>query len=76
MSTTHAVIEEYDVVALINEVGRWPAGIEGTVVLVYPDYMVVEIVGIEDSDDDMHDYLPMVSPENLRLIWKRPPTEA
>ncbi len=76
MSTTHAVIEEYDVVVLINEVGRWPAGTEGTVVLVCTDHMVIEIVGIEDSDDDMHDYLPMVSPENLRLIWKRPLTRA
>lgn len=75
MSTTHEVVDEYDVVALITGVGRWPAGTEGTVVLVYPNYMVVEIDGIENSDDDMLEYLPDVPPENLRLVWKRPPSD-
>jgi hypothetical protein len=75
MSTTREAIAEYDVVALINGVGRWPAGTEGTVVLVFPGYMVVEIDGIEESGDDMLEYLPDVAPENLRLIWKRPSSD-
>jgi hypothetical protein len=74
MSTTREAIGEYDVVTLVNRVGRWPAGTEGTVVLVYPSYMVVEIDGIENSGDDMLEYLPDVAPENLRLVWKRPPS--
>ncbi|MBS1887341.1 MAG: hypothetical protein JSU06_09145 [Actinobacteria bacterium] len=73
MSTTRAVIGEHDVVALINPVERWPAGTEGTVVSNHPAYKTVEIVGIEESGDDMLDYLPTVATEDLRLVWKAPP---
>lgn len=73
MSTTHTVIGEHDVVALVNAVERWPAGTEGTVVGIYPDYMIVEIDGIENSGDDMLEYLPDVATEDLRLVWKCPP---
>jgi hypothetical protein len=75
MSTTREAIGEYDVVALIDDVGRWPAGTVGTVVHVYPSFMVVEIEGIEYSEDDMLEYLPDVAPENLRLVWKRPASD-
>lgn len=73
MSMTQTVIGELDVVALINPVERWPAGTEGTVVSDHLDYKLVEMPGIEDSGDDMWDYIPVVATENLRLVWKCPP---
>ena len=73
MSTTREAIGEYDVVALINHVGRWPAGTVGTVVHVYPNYKVLEIQGIEYSDDDMLDYLPDVDDQDLRIVRKWAP---
>ena len=33
MSTTHTVIGEHDVVALLNPVEGWPAGAKGTVII-------------------------------------------
>ena len=75
MSTTPTDIGEYDVVALVNAVDRWPAGTKGTVVDIHPPYKTVEIEGIEQSDDDMLDYLPMVADEDLRLVSKCPPLE-
>jgi hypothetical protein len=75
MSATHTNIGEYDVVTLVNAVGGWPAGTKGTVVDAHPPYKTVEIEGIEQSDDDMLDYLPMVADEDLRLVRKwSPPT--
>ncbi len=73
MSTTRSGIDENDVVVLVNAVGPWPAGTEATVALVYPSYKVLEIVGIEDSGDDMLEYLPMATDEDLKLVWKCPP---
>jgi hypothetical protein len=73
MTTTHTDIGEYDIVVLVNAVGRWPGGTRGTVVDVRLPYMTVEIEGIEESDDDMLEYLPDVEPENLRLVRKWPP---
>jgi hypothetical protein len=73
MSTTHTVIGEHDVVALISAVERWPAGTRGTVVDDHPTRKMVEITGIENSGDDMLEYLPMVATEDLRLVWKCPP---
>ena len=73
MSMTQTVIGEHDVVVLINAIERWPAGTKGTVVSDHPDYKLVEMPGIEDSGDDMWDYIPAVATENLRLVWKCPP---
>jgi hypothetical protein len=71
MSTTHTAIGELDRVALVNPVGRWPVGTEGIVALVYPNYKVLEIDGIEESDDDdMLQYLPDAEDKDLRLIRK------
>jgi hypothetical protein len=72
MNTTQTVIGEHDVVVLVNAVDRWPAGTRGTVVGVHPDYKIVEVTGIENSGDDMLDYLPEVANEDLRLVWKCP----
>jgi hypothetical protein len=73
MSTTHTVIGEHDVVVLINAVERWPAGTKGTIVGVHREFKLVEITGIEDSGDDMLEYLPAVADRDLRLVWKCPP---
>ena len=73
MSTTHTVIGEHDVVVLVNAVERWPAGTRGTVVDIRPGFKTVEITGIENSGDDMLEYLPDVTDEDLRLVWKCPP---
>jgi len=70
MSITRAAIGELDRVALINPVERWPVGTEGVVALVYPTYKVLEVDGIEESDEDMLDYLPTVTDEDLRLVRK------
>jgi hypothetical protein len=70
MSTTHTTIGELDRVALVNPVDRWPIGTEGIVALVYPSYKVLEIDGIEESDDDMLDYLPTATDQDLRLVRK------
>lgn len=73
MSTTQTAIGELDRVVLVNAVEGWPAGTKGTVALVYPSYKVLEIDGIEESDDDMLEYLPTVTDEDLRLIRKWTP---
>jgi hypothetical protein len=74
MTTTQTVIGEHDVVVLLNAVERWPAGTKGTVVSDHPGYKLVEIDGIENSEDDeVLDYMPAVATEDLRLIWKCPP---
>jgi hypothetical protein len=74
MSTTQTVIGEHDVVVLVNAVDRWPAG---TVVSDHPTYKTVEVAGIEESgDDEVLDYLPTVATENLRLVWKCPPSDS
>jgi hypothetical protein len=71
MSTTHTTIGELDRVALVNPVGRWPVGTKGVVALVYPSYKVLEIDGIEESDDDdMLAYLPTATDNDLRLVRK------
>jgi hypothetical protein len=75
MSTVQAVIGEHDIVILMKAVERWPAGTTGTVVSDHPTYKVVEIDGIEESGDEMLDYLPEVATEDLRLVWKRPPSD-
>ncbi|MBN9624236.1 MAG: hypothetical protein J0H06_15025 [Actinobacteria bacterium] len=72
MSTIEAAIGEHDGVVLTTPVGRWPAGTRGTVVSDHPTFKVVEIVGIEESDEDMLEYLPEVPTQNLRLVWKCP----
>lgn len=73
MSVTETVTGEHDVVALLKGVERWPAGTTGTVVSDHPNYKVVEVDGIENSGEDMLDYLPEVATEDLRLVWKCPP---
>jgi hypothetical protein len=78
MSTTHTTIGELDRVALVNPVERWPVGTEGIVALVYPSYKVLEIDGIEESGDDMLEYLPDAEDKDLRLVrkWVPPNPEA
>jgi hypothetical protein len=77
MSTTQTVIGEHDVVVLVNAVECWPAGTKVTVVSDHPTYKIVEISGIEESkDDEMLDYLPTVATEDLRLVWKCPPSDS
>jgi hypothetical protein len=79
MSTTQTTIGELDRVALVYPVERWPVGTEGVVALVYPSYKVLEIDGIEESDDDdMLAYLPTATDEDLRLVrkWIPPNPEA
>jgi hypothetical protein len=73
MSTTHTTIGELDRVALVNPVERWPVGTEGIVALVYPSYKVLEIDGIEESGDDMLEYLPDAEDKDLRLVRKWAP---
>jgi hypothetical protein len=74
MSTTQTTIDELDRVALVNPVERWPVGTEGVVALVYPSYKVLEIDGIEESDDDdMLAYLPTATDKDLRLVRKWAP---
>jgi hypothetical protein len=74
MSTTRSTIGELDRVSLVNPVDGWPVGTEGVVALVYPSYKVLEIDGIEESDDDdMLRYLPAVFDEDLRLVRKWAP---
>jgi hypothetical protein len=68
-----ASFAEHEVAVLINAVESSSAGTRGTAVSVHPDYKIVEITGIEDSGDDMLEYLPAVADENLRLVWKCPP---
>jgi hypothetical protein len=76
MSVTHTAIGELDRVVLVKAVERWPAGTEATVALVYPSYKVLEIDGIEESGDDMQNYLPAVTDEDLRLIRKWSPQKS
>jgi len=74
MRVTPATIGEHNVFVLVNAVGRRPAeGRKGTVMHVFPGFKMVEIVGIENSDDDMLEYLPDIADEHLRLVWKCPP---
>ena len=73
MSIAQTVIGEHDVVVLTRAVDRWPAGTTGTVVSDHPAYKVVEMPGIEESGDDMLEYMPEVATEDLRLVWKYPP---
>jgi hypothetical protein len=65
-------IGEIDVVRLTRPFGRWPAGSEGTVVNVVTGAPVVtvEMPGIEESEDDVFDYLPEVPLEFLELVWR------
>lgn len=73
MSTIDSVIGEHDVVVLLNPVGRWPAGTEGTVISDHPDHKLVEMPGIEDSsDDEVFDFMPAVATEDLGLVSKSP----
>jgi hypothetical protein len=37
-----------------------------------PAYKTVEMPGIEESGDDMWDYMPEVATEDLRLVSKNP----
>jgi hypothetical protein len=70
MSTTKTAIGEHDVVALREPVDDWPAGTEGTVISVFRTHRWVEV------GEGQNDGLDIVSarPEELRLIWKCPPS--
>lgn len=65
--STRRVIEEHDVVRLLEPIGRWPAGTEGTVVYIHnPAVMMVEMPGEADSCLDL---LVDVPAELLEVTW-------
>lgn len=66
MATVKQRIGEIDVVALVEAVGGWPAGTEGTVVGDYGDEKMVEISNERGETLD----LPVVPVEKLRLVAK------
>lgn len=66
MATVKQGVGEIDVVSLVEAVGRWPAGTEGTVVSDYGDRMMIEIANERGETLD----LPVVAAENLRLVIK------
>lgn len=59
-------IEEIDVVQLIEPVGHWPVGAEGTVVVDFGEDKMLEMV---DEHEDPLD-LPIVHRDKLKLVAK------
>ena len=67
--STRRVIEEHDVVRLLQPIGRWSAGTEGTVVYIHnPDVMMVEMPGEADCCLDL---LMDVPAELLEVTWSQ-----
>lgn len=64
--TVKQEIEEIDVVQLIEPIGHWPAGAEGTVVIDLGEEKMLEMA---DTSDDPLD-LPVVHRDRLKLITK------
>jgi hypothetical protein len=56
-------IHPLDVVRLTRQVGRWPAGTEGTVVSEHTRYLIVEI------DDDDSPQVVDVPRGDLKVLW-------
>jgi hypothetical protein len=66
MATVKQAIKEIDVVSFVEEIGEWPAGTTGTVVIDYGDVKMVEISNERGEVLD----LPLVPVEKLDLIAK------
>lgn len=68
MATVKHAIGEIDVVELLNSVGKWPVGTQGTVVGDYGDVKLVEIS--EDQPPGQMLDLITVAESHLKLIAK------
>ncbi len=68
MEVARTDIGEHDVVALLNPVGGWPVGTEGTVLNRRPAVKFVEVSNHRGESVDFLD----VPVEDLRLAWKCP----
>jgi hypothetical protein len=66
MATVKHAIGEHDYVELFDKIGRWPAGIRGTVVSDYGD---VKLVEISDTRGVALDFI-QVPESGLKLITK------
>jgi hypothetical protein len=71
MSTMQTDVAEFDVVALLNSVGGWPSGTEGTIIHEWRASMLVEICNERGEALDELD----VPKDQLRLVWKCPPDD-
>lgn len=67
MATVKQAIGEIDVVELLDAVGRWPAGTEGTVVSDHGD---VKLIEISDRRDGQMLDLISVPEARLKLVEK------
>lgn len=66
MSTTQAIVGEFDVVALVEAVDGWPPGTKGAVIFDHPDFKLVEIANdLGETLDEL-----AVSEDQLRLVGK------
>ncbi len=65
-----ASIEELDVVALTREVGRWPAGTQGTVVMVHDagEVFEVEMGGNDFNDLPLEEFLLTLDRNDVRKV--------
>jgi len=59
-------IEEIDVVELVEAVGHWPAGAQGTVVMDFGEQKMLEMAGEREDPLD----LPVVHRDQLTLVAK------
>jgi hypothetical protein len=66
MATTKQAIGEIDVVELLDQVGKWPAGTRGTVVDEHGEWKQLEIA---DHQGVMLDLISVAEPR-LKLIAK------
>ena len=66
MTVVKHAIGEIDVVKLLDDVGKWPAGTEGTVVSDHGD---VKLVEISDDRGVMLDLISVPEPR-LKLVVK------
>ncbi|HEX5714065.1 MAG TPA: hypothetical protein VFX85_12185 [Solirubrobacterales bacterium] len=69
MATATKSINELDVVVLLEPVGRWPKGQEGTVV---QEHGSIKLIEISDEQGQMLD-LVGASESQLRLVWQFTP---
>ena len=61
MDLTKAKISEYDVVALTERIGKWPAGTKGAVVSDHGPAKLIEIADDQGQELDM-----FIAPEEKR----------
>ncbi|HEY6730855.1 MAG TPA: hypothetical protein VI039_07515 [Solirubrobacterales bacterium] len=72
MATVDQNIGEIDVVSFKEQVGRWPAGTTGTVVMDFGNQKMVEVSNPLGEALD----LPIVAATNLDLVEKHRPSRA